>query len=274
MSDQCALHATANDVVHENPVAVEVVDSGKGIQKDGQQIKDISYAQLHGSWANMADEEDGDVLQVVQKEKGSLTPNASKEDQQDMVTRVSPVFGDVGDTSSGVNHSKETGHVTVNFDDIRAMDESLCEDTGDFIEIGKKGTGMGERDYVQRKRELTLGASSSMAYTHLVNLSSDEDCDSDDHSVDEEVGDEEVGNEAMGDEAVRDEAIEDEEMGDDDSVNSEWGKYGIEVGDDNSIDSEKDLKGDENIGVVVDSDGKLLDCKSDYSPDEIECFVT
>ncbi|KAJ4982458.1 hypothetical protein NE237_033295 [Protea cynaroides] len=52
------------------------------------------------------------------------------------------------------------------------------------------------KDYVQRKRELTPGASFNMANTHSinlssnedcvkVNLSSDEDCIRDDHSVDE-----------------------------------------------------------------------------------------
>ncbi|KAJ4960065.1 hypothetical protein NE237_019975 [Protea cynaroides] len=91
-----------------------------------------------------------------------------------------------------------------------------------------------------KERELTPGASSSMANIHLVNLSSD------DHYIDEEVGDEEVGDKAVVDEAVRDEAVgdeevRDEEMGEDDSVDSEWGKDDIEVGDDDSTDSEKDL---------------------------------
>ncbi|KAJ4952538.1 hypothetical protein NE237_029370 [Protea cynaroides] len=125
------------------------------------------------------------------------------------------------------------------------------------------------RDYVQRRGKLTPGASSSQwANTYLVNLSSDEDCDSDDHSIDEQVGDEIVGDEAIRDEAVRDEKVGDEKvgdekMGDDDSMDFEWGKDGIEVGDDDSIDSEKDLKGEEDMGGVVDSDGKLSDCKSD-----------
>ncbi|KAJ4970197.1 hypothetical protein NE237_003296 [Protea cynaroides] len=134
------------------------------------------------------------------------------------------------------------------------------------------------RDYVQRRRELTPGASSSMANTQLVNLSSDEDCDSDDQSVDEQVGDEAIGDEAVGDEAVRDEEVGDEdvgdeEMGDDDSIDSEWGKDGIEVGDDDSTNNEKDLEGDEDMGGVVDSDVKLSDCKSNDSPDETDCWV-
>ncbi|KAJ4951259.1 hypothetical protein NE237_028091 [Protea cynaroides] len=83
------------------------------------------------------------------------------------------------------------------------------------------------RNYVQRRRELTPGASSSLANTQLVNLSSDEDCDSDDQFVDKQVGDDRVGDETVRDETVRDEAVRDEdigdeEMGDDDSVDSEW----------------------------------------------------
>ncbi|KAJ4957817.1 hypothetical protein NE237_024928 [Protea cynaroides] len=129
------------------------------------------------------------------------------------------------------------------------------------------------RDYVQRRRELTPGASSSIADTQLVNLSSDEDCDSGDQFVDEQVGDEAVGDETVRDEAVRDEDIGDEEMRDDDSVDSEWGKDGIEVGDDDSTNSEKDLENNEDMGGVVDSDGKLSDCKSNDSPDEIDYWV-
>ncbi|KAJ4956917.1 hypothetical protein NE237_013700 [Protea cynaroides] len=106
------------------------------------------------------------------------------------------------------------------------------------------------RDYVQRRRELTPDASSSMTNTHSVNLSSNEDCVRDDHSVDEEVGDEEIG--------------------DDDSVDSEWEKDGIKVGDDDNTDSEKDLEGDDNMGGVVNSDGKLSNYNSDDSPDEID----
>ncbi|KAJ4959388.1 hypothetical protein NE237_026499 [Protea cynaroides] len=102
------------------------------------------------------------------------------------------------------------------------------------------------RDYVQRKRELTPGASSR----------------------DEEVGDEKVGDEAVGDVEVGD-----EEIGDDDSIDSEWGKDGIEVRDDDSTDIEKDLKGDDNMGEVADSDGKLSNCKSDDLPYEIDCWV-
>ncbi|KAJ4961780.1 hypothetical protein NE237_021690 [Protea cynaroides] len=123
------------------------------------------------------------------------------------------------------------------------------------------------RDYVQRRRELTLGASSSMENTHLVHLSSDEDCDSYDHSNDEQVGDE-----AGGDEAIRDEAVGDQEMGDDDSMDSELGKDGIEVGND-SIDSVKDLEGDKDMGGVIDIDGKLSDYKSKDLSDEIDYWV-
>ncbi|KAJ4963728.1 hypothetical protein NE237_023667 [Protea cynaroides] len=109
-------------------------------------------------------------------------------------------------------------------------------------------------------------------------ITGDEDCDSDDQSVDEQVGDEAVGDEAVGDETVRDEAVRDEdvgdeEMGDDDFVDSKWGEDGIEVGDDDSTNSEKDLEGDEDMGGVIDSDGKLSDCKSNDSPDEIDCWV-
>ncbi|KAJ4976663.1 hypothetical protein NE237_001769 [Protea cynaroides] len=129
------------------------------------------------------------------------------------------------------------------------------------------------RDYVQRRRELTPGAFSSMTNTQLVNLSNDEDCDSDDQFVDEQVGDEAVGDEAVRDEEVRDEDVGDDEMRDDDSVDFEWGKASIEVGDDDSINSEKDLEGDEDMGGFVDSDGKLSDCKSDDSLDEIDCWV-
>ncbi|KAJ4966126.1 hypothetical protein NE237_017975 [Protea cynaroides] len=134
------------------------------------------------------------------------------------------------------------------------------------------------RDYVQRRRELTPGASSSMENTQLVNLSSDEDCDSDDQFVDKQVGDEAVGDETVRDETVRDEAVRDEdigdeEMGDDDSVDSEWDKDSNEVGDDDSTNSEKDLEIDEDMGGVADSDGKLSDYKSDDSPDEIDCWV-
>ncbi|KAJ4956631.1 hypothetical protein NE237_013414 [Protea cynaroides] len=79
----------------------------------------------------------------------------------------------------------------------------------------------------------------------------------DDHAVDEEVGDKEVRY--------------------DDFVDSKWGKDGIEVGDDDGTNNEKDLEGDDNMGGVVDydkdSDGKLSDCKSDDSPDEIDCWV-
>ncbi|KAJ4962136.1 hypothetical protein NE237_022046 [Protea cynaroides] len=89
-------------------------------------------------------------------------------------------------------------------------------------------------DYVQKRRELTPRASSSMKNTQIVNLSSDEDRDSDDQSVDEQVGDG-----AVGDEVVRDEVVRDEEMGDDDYADSEWGKDGIEVGDEDSTNSEK-----------------------------------
>ncbi|KAJ4957731.1 hypothetical protein NE237_024842 [Protea cynaroides] len=128
------------------------------------------------------------------------------------------------------------------------------------------------RDYVQRRRELTPGASSSLAKTQLVNLSSDEDCDNDDQFVDKQVGDEAVGDGTVRDEAVRDEDIGDEEMGDDDSVDSEWGKDSNEVGDDDSTNSEKDLEIDEDMGGVADSDGKLSDIKSDDSPDEIDCW--
>ncbi|KAJ4956578.1 hypothetical protein NE237_013361 [Protea cynaroides] len=74
-----------------------------------------------------------------------------------------------------------------------------------------------------------------------------------------------------------DEEVEDKEVRDDDSVDSKWGKDGIEVGDDDSTNNEKDLEGDDNMGGVVDydkdSDGKLSDCKSDDSPDEIDCWV-
>ncbi|KAJ4966981.1 hypothetical protein NE237_018830 [Protea cynaroides] len=126
------------------------------------------------------------------------------------------------------------------------------------------------RDYVQRIRELTPGASSSMANTQLVNLSSNEDCDNDDQFVDEQVGDEAVGDETVRDDTVRDEDIGDEEMGDDDS---KWDKDSIEVGDDDSTNSEKDLESDEDMGGVVDSDGKLSDCTFDDSPDEIDCWV-
>ncbi|KAJ4975664.1 hypothetical protein NE237_000770 [Protea cynaroides] len=108
---------------------------------------------------------------------------------------------------------------------------------------------------------------------HLVNLSSDEDCDSDDHSIDEKVGDEAVRDEAVRDEELGDEEVGDEEMGDDDSVDSERGKDGIEVGDDDSTDSDKDLEGDEDMGGVVYSDGKLSDYKFDDSPNEIDCWV-
>ncbi|KAJ4964911.1 hypothetical protein NE237_016760 [Protea cynaroides] len=129
------------------------------------------------------------------------------------------------------------------------------------------------RDYVQRRRELTPGASSSMANMQLVNLSSDEDCGSDDQFVDKQIGDEAVGDETVRDEEVRDEDIGDEEMGDDDSVDFEWGKDSNEVGDDDSTNSEKDLEIDEDMGGVADSDGKLSDIKSDDSPDEIDCWV-
>ncbi|KAJ4971951.1 hypothetical protein NE237_005050 [Protea cynaroides] len=128
------------------------------------------------------------------------------------------------------------------------------------------------RDYVQRRKELTPDAYSSLANTQLVNLSSDEDCDSDDPFVDKQVGDEAVGDETVRDETVRDEDIGDEEMGDDDSVDSKWGKDSNEVGDDDSTNNEKNLEIDEDMGGVADSDGKLSDIKSDDLPDEIDCW--
>ncbi|KAJ4962424.1 hypothetical protein NE237_022363 [Protea cynaroides] len=138
------------------------------------------------------------------------------------------------------------------------------------------------RDYVQRRRELTLVLLPVGKYT-IIQSSSDEDCAGDDRFVDKQVGDEAVGDETVRDEAVRDETvrneavrdedIRDEEMRDDDFVDSEWGKDSNEVGDDDSTNSEKDLEIDEDMGGGLrDGDDKLSDIKSDDSPDKIDCW--
>ncbi|KAJ4969657.1 hypothetical protein NE237_002756 [Protea cynaroides] len=139
------------------------------MQKDGQHVEGVPDSHVQGSWADVSDKEednvkfntvvDGESLgvqQVIQREKGSITPNISNEieipkieiprsggNQMDLGTRVSPVFGNVEGTTSHVNLSKETGHVTINFDDVRVIDKALLEDTGDFTEVGKKGPGRG-----------------------------------------------------------------------------------------------------------------------------------
>ncbi|KAJ4954473.1 hypothetical protein NE237_011256 [Protea cynaroides] len=125
------------------------------------------------------------------------------------------------------------GYIDVVYDAYSMVSNNIGDISNSSVTI--QGCG---RDYVQRRRELTRGASSSMTNTHLVNLSSDENYDSDDHPIDEQV---------------RDEAVREEEVGDDDST-----------------DSEKDFEGDEDMGGVVESDGKLSDCKSNDSPDEID----
>ncbi|KAJ4978542.1 hypothetical protein NE237_009322 [Protea cynaroides] len=117
-------------------------------------------------------------------------------------------------------------------------------------------------------KELVLGSDSD-----VLHMFHDDDQFVDKQVGDETVGDETVRKETLRDEVVRDEDIGDEEMGDDDSVDYEWGKDSNEVGDDDSTNSEKDLEIDEDTGGVVDSDGKLLDCKSDDSPDKIDYWV-
>ncbi|KAJ4967858.1 hypothetical protein NE237_014559 [Protea cynaroides] len=57
------------------------------------------------------------------------------------VPRPSLVFGDGGGSSSRVNVERGSGQVTMEFDDVQAVDEAMLEDDGGFIQVGKRGQG-------------------------------------------------------------------------------------------------------------------------------------